>query len=38
VLERLLSERRVSAGDLNRYVSEMQREISDLESRLTRLR
>lgn len=38
VIERLISERRVSAGDLNRYVSEMQREISDLEQRLSRLR
>lgn len=38
VIERLISERRVSATDVNRYVSDMQREISDLEQRLNRLR
>lgn len=38
VLERLMKERRVSQGDVNRYVSDMGREISDLEERLQRLR
>lgn len=38
VIERLISERRVSPGDVNRYISEMGREISDLEERLNRLR
>ena len=38
VLDRLIAERRVSQGDVNRYVSEMGREISDLEARLQRLR
>jgi hypothetical protein len=38
VVERLLSERRISQGEINRYVSEMGREISDLEARLQRLR
>lgn len=38
VIERLISERRVSPGDVNRYISEMTREISDLEERLNRLR
>jgi len=38
VLERLISERRVSQGDINRYVAEMGREISALEERLQRLR
>ena len=38
VLQRLISDRRVSAGDVSRYVSDMQREISDLEERLEALR
>ncbi len=38
VLDRLLSERRVSPGDVNRIISEMGQEISDLESKLQRLR
>lgn len=38
VLERLLSERRVSPGDVNRIISEMSQEISDLEAKLQRLR
>ncbi|HYI09041.1 MAG TPA: hypothetical protein VEK57_08205 [Thermoanaerobaculia bacterium] len=38
VLERLLKDRRVSQTDINRYVAEMRNEISDLESRLMRLK
>ena len=38
VLDRLIAERRISPGEINRYVSEMGREISDLEQRLARLR
>lgn len=38
VLERLVSDRRVSPGEVNRYVSEMHREIGDLERRLQELR
>lgn len=38
VIDRLISERRVSSSDVSRYVTEMQREITDLEQRLTRLR
>lgn len=38
VLERLIKDRRVSASDINGYVSDMGREISDLEQRLSRLR
>jgi hypothetical protein len=38
VLERLISDRRVSAGEVNRYDNDMQREISDLEQRLQNLR
>ena len=38
VLERLISERRVSQRDLERYVNEMTREIGDLERRLQSLR
>ena len=37
VLDRLLRERRVSQTDINQYVSEMSREISDLEARIRRL-
>jgi hypothetical protein len=38
VLDRLVSDRRVSPGEITRYVSEMHREISDLEQRLQSLR
>lgn len=38
VLDRLISERRVTRTDVNRYVAEMGREISELERRLTALR
>jgi hypothetical protein len=38
VMERLIAERAVSANDIERYVSEMSREISTLEARLQRLR
>src|SRR6476619_7765139 len=38
VLERLISDRRISPGEVSRYVSDMHREISDLESRLQTLR
>jgi hypothetical protein len=37
-LQRLISDRRVSAGDVSRYVSDMQREITELERRLQSLR
>ena len=38
VLDRLIADRRISTGEINRYVSDMQREIADLESRLQSLR
>ena len=38
VLERLISDRRVSRTDLDRYVSDMGREIGELERRLESLR
>ena len=38
VLDRLVSERRISPGEITRYVSDMHREISELESRLQSLR
>ncbi|HEU4521110.1 MAG TPA: hypothetical protein VFT12_03845 [Thermoanaerobaculia bacterium] len=38
VLERMVADRRISARDVSRYVSEMQREISELENRLMSLR
>lgn len=38
VLERLVSERRISAAEVNRCIGDMHREISDLESRLQSLR
>jgi hypothetical protein len=38
VLERLIAERRISAAEVNRCISDMHREISDLESRLQSLR
>lgn len=37
VLDRLIKERRVSQSDISRYVTEMSREISDLEERLKHL-
>jgi hypothetical protein len=37
VLDRLIKERRVSQSDVSRYVSEMSREINDLEERLKHL-
>jgi hypothetical protein len=38
VLDCLIADRRISASEVNRYVSDMHREISDLESRLQTLR
>jgi hypothetical protein len=38
VLDRLVSDRRISVGEINRYLSDMHREISELESRLSSLR
>ena len=38
VLQRLIRDRRVSAGEVSRYVSDMQREITELEERLEALR
>jgi hypothetical protein len=38
VLERLIAERTISRGEVNRILSEMGREISDLEQKLQRLR
>jgi hypothetical protein len=38
VLDCLLADRRISASEVSRYVSDMHREISDLESRLQTLR
>lgn len=38
VLERLVRERRISQGEVNRYLSELTNEISDLERRLQLLR
>jgi len=38
VLDRLVNERRISTGDINRYLGEMRAEMSDLEQRLQRLR
>ena len=38
VLDRLISERRISAAEVNRCIGDMHREISDLESRLQSLR
>lgn len=38
VLERLIKDRKVTQGDVNRYVSEMTNEISELEARLQKLR
>lgn len=38
VLDRLVADRRISAGEVTRYVSDMGREINDLEQRLESLR
>lgn len=38
VLERLIRDRRISAGEINGYVTEMGQEISALEQRLARLK
>lgn len=38
VIDRLISERRISLSDIQRYVADLGREITDLESRLKRLR
>lgn len=38
VLERLMSERRISPAEINRYVGDMTSEINELEQRLQRLR
>jgi hypothetical protein len=38
VLERLIKERRITSADVQRYVADMHREISDLEQRLVSLR
>jgi hypothetical protein len=38
ILERLIKDRRVSSAELSEYVTDMGREISDLEARLQRLR
>lgn len=38
VLEQMLKERRISAGEINRYLGDMHREISDLEQQLATLR
>lgn len=38
VLERLISDRRISSADVRRYADDMKREIGDLERRLESLR
>jgi hypothetical protein len=38
VIDRLVADRRISAGEISRYVGDMHREISDLETRLNSLR
>ena len=38
VIDQLLSERRISPGEITRYLNNMQREISDLEQQLASLR
>jgi hypothetical protein len=38
VLDRLIGERRISAGEIKGYVSDMSREITDLEEKLARMR
>jgi O6-methylguanine-DNA--protein-cysteine methyltransferase len=37
-LQRLIGDRRISQGEVFRYVSDMRREIDELEQRLQRLR
>ena len=38
VVDRLIAEGRISAGEVARYVGEIQRDIADIEARLARLR
>ena len=38
VIDRMISDRRISPGEVIRYVNEMQREIDELEKRLQSLR
>lgn len=38
VVNRLIAERRISPGEVARYVGEIQRDIADIEARLARLR
>jgi hypothetical protein len=38
VLNRLIKDRRISAGEVNRYVADMGREIAELEAQLAQLR
>ena len=38
VVSRLIAERRISPGEVARYVGEIQRDITDIEARLARLR
>ena len=38
VIDQLLKERRISPGEISRYLSDMHREISDLEQQLASLR
>ena len=38
VIDQLISERRISVGEINRYLGDMHREISDLEQRLASLK
>ena len=38
VLDRLISDRRISPGEVSRYINDMQGEINDLERRLEQLR
>ncbi len=38
VLQRLISERRISSSDINRYTNDIKREIGELERRLQSLR
>lgn len=38
VLNRMMSERRISPGEINRYLGDIQREINDLEQKLESLR
>lgn len=38
VLDRLISDRRISPGEVARYINDMQGEINDLERRLEQLR